>query len=296
MYCARRTVHAPPASHYEAPGHCSVSTQPTHPLISPRPPAGFRLYDGPVHISNLTARGWPAGTAPLALRSSNGFQMAAATSVKGFRPEGASYRFLAQVGQGWWGSSCSHTCFSWNVGEEPSAKRGRCKRHSMALCHWSCWLQPARQRTEPVPATVVACPAGRKRRWRPHSKPAGCGRLPFRLPGGHAAAPPAGHQPRVLPNARLRSAPSLRAGLPPAIHQLGAWRVGLGRRRPAHSSDPHARQPIARACRSLWPGSAAPSHPVRRAAGSQGQPRRPLLQRGSGHRRRVPCFLGHSCR
>lgn len=60
-------------------------------------PAGFRLYDGPVHISNLTARSWPAGSAVLALRSSNSFQMATTTSVRGFRPEAVSYRFLAQV-------------------------------------------------------------------------------------------------------------------------------------------------------------------------------------------------------
>lgn len=63
-----------------------------------------------MHISNLTARGWPAGTAPLALRSSNGFQMAAASSVRGFRPEAASHRFLAQArSEGWVGCGVAHS-------------------------------------------------------------------------------------------------------------------------------------------------------------------------------------------
>ncbi|KAL4443276.1 hypothetical protein ABPG75_011013 [Micractinium tetrahymenae] len=57
---------------------------------------GFKLYDGPTTIRGLTARSWPAGTAPLAVRSNNAFQMAAGTSVSGFRPERVSYRFLIQ--------------------------------------------------------------------------------------------------------------------------------------------------------------------------------------------------------
>lgn len=55
------------------------------------------MYDGPFHLQNITARAWPPGAAPLAVRGSNGFQMAAASSVQGFRPEGASYRFLVQA-------------------------------------------------------------------------------------------------------------------------------------------------------------------------------------------------------
>jgi hypothetical protein len=56
------------------------------------------LYDGPVIVSKVVARSWPTGTAPISLRSSNGFQMAAGTSVQGFTAERSAYRFVIQVG------------------------------------------------------------------------------------------------------------------------------------------------------------------------------------------------------
>lgn len=50
-----------------------------------------------MHLRNITAHSWPAGTAPLSLRSSNAFQMAAQSSVEGFRPEACAYRLVLQV-------------------------------------------------------------------------------------------------------------------------------------------------------------------------------------------------------
>lgn len=60
--------------------------------------AGLKLYDGPVIVSKVVARSWPTGTAPISLRSNNGFQMAAGTSVQGFTAERSAYRFVIQVG------------------------------------------------------------------------------------------------------------------------------------------------------------------------------------------------------
>lgn len=109
----------------------ALKPPPTPPPLAPpapaaaTPAAGFRLYDGPVHFTNLTARAWPAGTAALAVRSSNGFQMAAGSSVRGFRPEGCSYRFVVQVRIGpgltrgvWliWPRGVDHCRWGWDQG------------------------------------------------------------------------------------------------------------------------------------------------------------------------------------
>ncbi|KAI8476289.1 MAG: hypothetical protein J3K34DRAFT_365184 [Monoraphidium minutum] len=61
---------------------------------------GLKLYDGPTVVRGLAARGFPAGTAPLAVRSYNSFQMAALSSIQGFKPEGSVYRFLDSGGDG----------------------------------------------------------------------------------------------------------------------------------------------------------------------------------------------------
>lgn len=45
------------------------------------------------------------------VRSSNSFQMTAFTSIRGFMPEGSSYRFVVQVGAG-----ALDCCRGWGLG------------------------------------------------------------------------------------------------------------------------------------------------------------------------------------
>ncbi|EFN52976.1 hypothetical protein CHLNCDRAFT_137383 [Chlorella variabilis] len=74
-----------------AAGRSAVRVQDMSGIIT-----GLKLYDGPIVVTGLTARAWPAGTSPLGLRSNNGFQMAAGTSVAGFAAQRCSYRFVVQ--------------------------------------------------------------------------------------------------------------------------------------------------------------------------------------------------------
>lgn len=83
--------------------------------------AGMRLYDGPVVLSNVTARSWPAGTAPISLRSFNTFQMAAGSSISGFTASNVTYRVVFQDTSGDGGRTASLLDVDGSVSGYPGA-------------------------------------------------------------------------------------------------------------------------------------------------------------------------------